>query len=301
MDSGSVVPAVPVDHPKPQSIFDTVVEAGGCSSANSKLDCLRSLDYDTFLHAANSVPAILTYNSLNLSYLPRPDPKDNFFSLSPELAIANGNFAKVPIIIGDQEDEGTLFSLMQSNITNTDELVSYLKSWFPLATEEDVAGLVATYPDDPTMGSPYGTGELYNIYPEFKRLAAIIGDATFTLTRRVYLSYVASQVNSWSYLSTWLSGLPVLGTFHGTDILEAYFDLPDEHPEQAILNYYVSFINTQDPNSYYTIYNLAEWPQWTTANPTLLDFGGMMNSVIPDNFRQESADYLAKAVTVFRV
>jgi acetylcholinesterase len=51
MDSGSVVPADPVDCPKAEVVFDTVVQNAGCSSAADTLTCLRSVDYTTFLNA----------------------------------------------------------------------------------------------------------------------------------------------------------------------------------------------------------------------------------------------------------
>lgn len=95
------------------------------------------------------------------------------------MALNSGKFAKVPIIIGDEEDEGTLFSLVQSNITTNDELVQYLASYFPTNpnAEQDVRGFVANYPDQPLAGqpagSPFNTGATNNIYAEYKRLAAV--------------------------------------------------------------------------------------------------------------------------------
>jgi carboxylesterase type B len=104
MDSGSIVPADPVDCPKAQTVYDTVVATAGCSGASSTLECLRGLDYETFLGATNSVPGILSYSSVDLSYLPRPD--GTVLTLSPDDLISQGKYAKVPFIIGDQEDEG---------------------------------------------------------------------------------------------------------------------------------------------------------------------------------------------------
>ena len=148
MDSGSIVPAENVTTSKAQTVYNTVVRAAGCASSSDTLACLRSVDYTTFLNAANSVPGIFSYRSLDLSYLPRPDPNSNFFSLSPDISISNGAYAKVPIIIGDQEDEGTLFSLVQSNITTNAQLVAYLQSYFPIDGKDLIPGLVATYPDN---------------------------------------------------------------------------------------------------------------------------------------------------------
>ncbi|KAK6409429.1 hypothetical protein LTR81_016217 [Elasticomyces elasticus] len=109
MDSGSITPANNVTTPKAQTVYDTVVANAGCSSSANTLACLRKIDYTTFLNAVNSVPATFGYRSVDLSYLPRPDAGDKFFSRSPDLSVASGAFAKVPIIIGDQQDEGTLF------------------------------------------------------------------------------------------------------------------------------------------------------------------------------------------------
>lgn len=111
MNSGSIVPAAPVDCPKGQAVYDKVVKTAGCSTAASSLDCLRALDYTTFLNAANSVPGILSYSSVALSYLPRPDGK--VLTDSPDALITAGKYAAVPFIIGDQEDEGTIFALFQ--------------------------------------------------------------------------------------------------------------------------------------------------------------------------------------------
>lgn len=61
MDSGSIIPAADSSSPKPQAIFDSVVEAGGCSSASDKLACLRGLSYEDFQRAQTSVPGIFSY------------------------------------------------------------------------------------------------------------------------------------------------------------------------------------------------------------------------------------------------
>ncbi|KAK3656298.1 hypothetical protein LTR56_002999 [Elasticomyces elasticus] len=304
MDSGSITPANNVTTSKAQTVYDTVVASAGCRSSADTLACLRKVDYTTFLNAANSVPATFGYRSVDLSYVPRPDAGDKFFSRSPDLSVASGAFAKVPIIIGDQQDEGTLFSLAQSNITTNAQLIQYLASYFPTNPNAvaDITGLAATYPDQPLLGqpagSPFNTGSLNNIYPQYKRLAAILGDITFTLARRSYLNLVASQVPAWSYLSTYFAGTPVLGTFHATDIVVDY--ITPGIPQTSVLTYYVSFVNKLDPNASTTAAPLITWPKWTSSSPTLVNFAALGNSLIPDNFRQASSDYLATKSNAFR-
>ncbi|KAA8569026.1 hypothetical protein EYC84_000699 [Monilinia fructicola] len=113
---------------------------------------------------------------------------------SPDLLLSSGAWAKVPFIIGDQEDEGTIFALFQSNISTTAQIATYLSDFFfHNAPASVISGLLDTYPNNLISGSPFRTLILNNWYPQFKRLAAILGDLTFTLTRRVFLQ-IAHEV-----------------------------------------------------------------------------------------------------------
>lgn len=104
MNSGSIVALDPVDGPKAQAVFDKVAEAAGCSlTTTDKLECLRRVDYATYLNATNSVPMFLSYNSIALSYLPRPDGK--ILTASTDVLAQKRKYALVPIIVGDMEDE----------------------------------------------------------------------------------------------------------------------------------------------------------------------------------------------------
>lgn len=225
MNSGSIAPADPVDCPKAQAVYDTVVGAAGCSTAGDTLACLRAVPYDTLLNATNSVSGLLSYSSVALNYLPRPD--GTVLTESPEHLISTGRYAKVPMITGNQEDEGTLFALFQSNIATKDQLSTYLNNYFfNHASKAKMDELIDTYAETFFDGSPFRSGILNNIYPQFKRLAAILGDLTFILARRTFLEIttaVAPDVPSWSYMSSYDLGLPVLGTFHGSDLLQVFF------------------------------------------------------------------------------
>ncbi|KAF2163889.1 hypothetical protein M409DRAFT_25667 [Zasmidium cellare ATCC 36951] len=316
MDSGSVIPAEDVTTSKPQAIFDTVAASAGCGSSTDKLSCLRAVDYTTFLNAVSSVPPLTSYSSLDLSYLPRPDSGDDFFAESPEISLRAGRFAKLPLIIGDQEDEGTLFALNQGNITTNEDLVAYLASYFPNSPNalEDVAALASNYPDQPLLGqpggSPFNTGGLNNLYPQFKRLAAILGDITFTLTRRLYLHNLHLLPHlpqnppfpTYSYISTYLHPLPLLGTFHGSDIIYAYGLLGDQDPiTRVVQTYYVRFVNALDPNANGTV----AWPQWSDEGgriPQVLRFlGDGEVQVGGDGFREGAYGYLVANWSLFRV
>lgn len=46
MNSGSAVPADPVDCPKAQVVYDQVVASAGCAGQADTLKCLREVDYE---------------------------------------------------------------------------------------------------------------------------------------------------------------------------------------------------------------------------------------------------------------
>lgn len=101
MNSGSIIPADPVDGVKGQAVYDGVVAAAGCKGKANTLACLRSVDYNTFLDASSSQPGIFSYDSVALAYLPRPDGRT--LTLSPEVLVQQGKYAHVPFIVGDLE------------------------------------------------------------------------------------------------------------------------------------------------------------------------------------------------------
>ncbi|KAK4032435.1 Alpha/Beta hydrolase protein [Parachaetomium inaequale] len=300
MNSGSIVPADPVDCPKGQVIYDQVVAKAGCAGTNDTLACLRAAPYDKFLAAANSVPAILSYNSVALSYLPRPDGKA--LSKSAEVLVLEKKYAAVPMIIGDQEDEGTLFALFQSNITSSSKLVRYLSDlYFHGATTQQLETLVGHYSPWVWDGSPFRSGLLNEIYPGFKRLAALLGDLVFTLTRRVFLeaaTAVNPDVPAWSYLASYDQGTPIMGTFHGSDILQVFYGILPNYASKSIQSYYANFVYNQDPNNAgggtSAKSKIAEdWPRWTGKERKLINFFADRNGYLNDDFRSDAAGFIA--------
>ncbi|KAJ5298066.1 hypothetical protein PENANT_c039G08261 [Penicillium antarcticum] len=300
MDSGSILPANPVDCAKGQHVYDHVVKAADCGGTQDSLECLRGLDYEDFLNAATSVPGILGYSSVAESYLIRPDGKA--LTESAEILAAQGKYASVPFIIGDQEDEGTIFALYQSNFTTTKDIVDYLDDLFFIdASRQQLTDFVATYQSIDEDGSPFRTGTFYNWYPQFKRLAAILGDLSFTLTRRILLNSAIKakpDVPFWSYLSSYNHDLPFLGTFHGSDIFQVFQGILPNYASKSLHTYYLSFVYEQDPNA--KAGNYMEWPEWS-GNQSLMNFFIDHASLLPDNFRQDTYDYLVSNLAAFHI
>jgi acetylcholinesterase len=179
-----------------------------------------------------------------------------------------------------------------------------LSSAFHIATRAQIEGLVNTYPMDPSAGSPFRTGSENEVYPQYKRIAALFGDLKFTLMRRFELAstrQIAPEVPWWSYLATYGYGTPTVGTQHGLDTLEIYLALPLPQPGETTMTYYISFVNHLDPNTITTASPLITWPPWTEGTPVLLNLSKDSNELIPDTFRQRSYEYLRDHWSVLRL
>lgn len=305
MSSGSVIPTNPMDSEKGQAVFDKVVDTAGCNDADDKLKCLRDLDYNDFLEAANSVPHLLSFNSLALSYLPRPDGRT--LTASPDQLMLNGKYAPVPMIIGDQEDEGTMFALFQSELNTKSKLVTYLRDYFFASASKDQIGeMVDTYGKGIQAikeGSPHRSGIFNEIFPGFKQRAAILGDLVFTLSRRLFLkatNAINGDVPSWSYLMSQNEGFPILGTFHGADIFQVFFGIKNNFAAKAMRGYFINFVYSLDPNGDDgDATKFPEWPQWSDGNKLAHVFADE-SELLDDDFREDSYNWIEKNIDILR-
>jgi cholinesterase len=119
---------------------------------------------------------------------------------------------------GNCDDEGTLFSFANANLTyagpfsrglrvvdflnysNNDQVMNYfLNTFLPGASRPQVAGLLNLYPEDPSRGSPFDTGILNALTPQFKRMAAIQGDGTLQAPRRFFLNHTSGKQDIWVF------------------------------------------------------------------------------------------------------
>ncbi|KJZ73129.1 hypothetical protein HIM_07513 [Hirsutella minnesotensis 3608] len=292
INSGGTAPAEPIDCPKGQFVYDTVVQEAGCAGSNNTLECLRELDFDSFRKAANAVPAFFSYTSVGLSYLPRPDGK--VLVDSPERLVETGQFHEVPMIIGNQEDEGTALALFQWNLTTAADMADYLHNVFFSNTPlEKLQEFVNLYEPARLQGSPHRTGFLNELYPGFKRVAAIIGDMVFTLSRRVMLKIVTRvkpQMPVWSYLASYDYGTPFLGTFHGSDLIQVFYGILPNNAMRSSRTYYFNFLYNQDPNIGVGGYD--HWPQWKENNDLMWFKWAWSNDILKDDFRSTASDWI---------
>ncbi|KAF5380644.1 hypothetical protein D9757_007005 [Collybiopsis confluens] len=294
MQSGSPIPVG--DVADGQKYYDQIVAATGCSDSSDTLNCLRGVDFDIMQSAVDDTPGIFAYQSLNLAWLPRVDGV--FLKDDPQKLVQAGQVAAIPIINGDCDDEGTLFSLSNINVTTQNALVTYIQTEFlPDISTADLNELLSVYSADITQGSPFDTGILNAITPEFKRIASFIGDAVFQAPRRFFLQSLSGKQNIWSYSNKRLKVLPILGSVRISKLRlllvgsDRSVGTRNRHPQWGgdMVDYLVRFAATLNPNGNTGI----NWPQYTTANPHMLQFndGLIPLSLSLDNYRVAAINF----------
>jgi acetylcholinesterase len=84
--------------------------------------------------------------------------------------------------------------------STTDELRKYLAEfYFPGANTSSIDKILALYPADPAQGSPFDTGDMDEITPQYKRISALLGDIVFQAPRRFYLKHRSSRQPTFAF------------------------------------------------------------------------------------------------------
>ncbi|KAI0742716.1 alpha/beta-hydrolase [Daedaleopsis nitida] len=260
MNAGSPVPTGDITNLQPY--YDQLVEKAGCASANDTLDCLRHIPAATLLAAGKTLPNLFDYAGLATIWAPYGDGV--FLKESPQRLVLSGSVAKIPFITGDALDEGTVFALSAFNITTEDEFHDYVNQYFyPSAPRDKLSPLFKAYPNDPAQGSPFNTGDAYQLAddPMYKRMAAFQGDFVWEAPRRFFLDNRASKQSIWSYFSE-RSRVADLGFPHGTDMAQALSDANE------LADYIIQFAATGNPNG--ASNRTISWPKYDAKSRKML-------------------------------
>lgn len=280
MQSGSPTPVGDITHG--QKYYDALVTRTGCSGSADTLQCLRQVPFQTLMDAVNESPSMSSPQSLALAWMPRAD--GNFLTNNPQALVQQGTVANIPFVTGDCDDEGTLFALSNRNMTTEAELRTYLSTFFlPDVAPSDLDKLLELYPQDPSQGSPFDTGDKNVLSPQYKRLSAILGDLVFQAPRRFLLSSRSDQQSAFAFLSKRFKWVPFVGAAHATDLDNVYHG-------HDMTDYLVNFVNNLNPNGP----GLLHWPAYSTSSPQLLTFldGFKPQDITQDTFRADSMDFL---------
>ncbi|KAK0460654.1 extracellular triacylglycerol lipase precursor [Desarmillaria tabescens] len=285
----------------------------GCESVvgtNNTFDCLQAANssaiYQGFLEAYElAIEEMAFYPALD-------GPSGTILPDLPTRLWAKGQFATIPFISGTNLDEGTLGLSTSINFTD-DAIKDFIQttySAFPPYLSDDILDqLLELYPDDPSLGAPYGTGnETFGLPSGWKRVASMTGDLTFDAQRRTWTQTAAAAgVKAYGYQFTQNSSSysAELGVPHTSEIDFVYGKLnSSSEPASSMLlsemmiDYWVSFATSLDPNDGLGT-SRPFWPQYTADNEVLLQLNGDNITVIPDDYRKEQIEFLRDNADAF--
>jgi acetylcholinesterase len=192
----------------------------------------------------------------------------------------NGQFIKVPLIVGAVTHEGTLFA---NNALNAEQVSAFMSANYPLLSPANLTTINNLYP--PTTKFPFHT--LY-----FSSSSAAYGESTFSCPGTLIGASIASAgltSNVWQY--NFNQTIPAIaaagyGVLHQSDLgalfggsvgfTTGFFDAADNIANAVLfqsynagnkvsstiaMNYLISFARTLNPNTY----KASIAPQWKPA------------------------------------
>ncbi|CAA7266232.1 unnamed protein product [Cyclocybe aegerita] len=253
MQSG--VPIVLPDISRHQRFFDQLVRETNCTESTDKITCLRAASFDDLQAAIGTLPGLFSFQSLELNFQPNVD--GDLIKRDPLTSIIQGQYAKLPFVTGNCEDEGTRAVL-----------AFYPEPHFERATDAQIAALANAYPDDVTQGSPFNTGTANALTPQFKRFAAIQGDIAFQAPRRFFSKFAARTQPAWEFRFMARAN-PPLGFFHGSDVGEFFGAVQStKFIGLDALIHFVNYLNPNAPANSISATRNFTWPRWTPWTPT---------------------------------
>ena len=170
-----------------QDMYDNITTSVGCANSSDTLQCLRDVPFEKI--APFGYQGLEWFHVIDGSFLRR----------YAQQSLSQGKFAKIPLILGTNTDEG--FGV---NGVNTDEeavnQIVHSKRWN--VEEPEARKILELYPNDPTLGEPYGWGN--RTWPQFglqyKRYQSIATDLVMYAPRRLLAQSMSKSVEQvWSY------------------------------------------------------------------------------------------------------
>lgn len=240
--------------------FTRFSTSAGCSNATNELTCLRGLSQE-FLQPLNKASHFPNGTSSPLFYW-TPAIDGDLLRDYPMRMIAAGKIIKVPIMFGDDTDEGSAFA---PNASTPADISQFFKNNYPKLTSADTDAINAQYPlMTPISGrAPYYPSAM-NAY----------GEACFTcpgisITQAFTQHSDVCKVWNYRYNGQGKNGSAPILVSHTTESPAVFgtrmvndagtsFESYNAPMVSTLMNYWISFIRTLDPNPY----KWSEAPMW---------------------------------------
>ncbi|KAF8505634.1 extracellular triacylglycerol lipase precursor [Russula emetica] len=264
------------------------------ASPNNTFPCLISADSSDLRAGLNAAFAIETF-----PFRPVLDGPEGILNDHPAKRLSHGAGGRVPLMAGTVLDEGTMFL---PEDFQTEDIAIWLNANYtpsPLGPDVLKSGLdkvMSLYPDDPSAGSPFNTGnETFGTGPGYKRGSAILGDMMFQAPRRHWSQTTSAPSYAYIFTEPQTNSDPALGVYHSSEL---YYIFAKKNGEsnaarlsRAMLDYWISFAVSLTPNDGKGT-NRPHWGEYKETKQ-LLELNGNAMGMIPDTYRASSIDLIA--------
>jgi len=256
--------------------------AAGCDEPETVPACLRAKTAEELLLAVP--PRSGLFFGQGMSWGPNVDGV--VLPDFPAVALGSGDFDPVPLLLGSNRDEGTLFIAL-AELGDIDEaqyaeIIAEIAIMFFKQADDILAAYPASDYDSPAAA-----------------LAAVLGEAMFNCPARAVARAVSVQGPS-AYLYHFVreGDFPLyadLGAFHsaelpfvfGTPVFGVELAAEDEPLSEAIMGYWTRFAASGDPNGDGEV----DWPGYQQASDQHLELGLSISS--GSGLRADACDFWA--------
>ncbi|KAJ3191016.1 hypothetical protein HK101_008171 [Irineochytrium annulatum] len=228
MESGSPTSGPRIDS---QPYANSLLSASGCSDSADVVSCLRAIPVSTFASLAGNY---LT----NIQYEPVVD--GTFLTADPADLLAAGAYSKVPVLLGSNQDEGTVF--VSGKVGNGYD--SWLSGTFQPQYGVTTAGLS-------TIKSLYPLSAYNNSV--FQAAAAVYGQFKYVCQVRALADlYSKAGLTVYKYRFTYVRNGDVNGAYHAEEVNFLFNPKSLSASEQPLSSFMISswssFVANGNPN-----------------------------------------------------
>lgn len=259
-------------------LFDSLLDATDCAD----IACLRAADLATIQKGNVDVP--FPGNGADplplWSWLPVTEGAGGFVTENLYDSFEAGRFVKVPLVVGNVNDEGTVFA---PNASSPAEVASFLKANFPGLSTEQLAVVNKAYP----LMEPLPKHAAY-----FPSAAAAYGENTFTCPGNTLAGAMARFLGAdqvWNYrfnvqdpdniangigVPHVLESAAIFGPGNSGGFAESYLTI-NAPIVPVTMMYVISFVRSLDPNTY-KLDSAPTWDAWGDSGRASSPWGGFL-------------------------
>ncbi|KAJ4366737.1 hypothetical protein N0V95_000066 [Ascochyta clinopodiicola] len=275
-----------------ENMYKNLTTSVGCADSTNTLQCLRQVPYEKIAPYGNV--GLEWFHVIDGSFIPRYGQE----------SLLSGKFAKIPLILGTNTDEGFGVNGVNTDAQAIEQLLTS-KRWN--VDEEQAQRILELYPNDPSLGEPYGWGN--RTWPEYglqyKRYQSIATDLTMYAPRRLLAERMSDYIeNVYSY--RW--DAPKFNTTPSTIGINHFSEIPfvfgntqqqitplgnstaNLKLSSLVIRMWTSFAYDLDPNGH-GISNVDPWPQYGNSTSNFV-FRNDRSYIEKDIDRAEGVAYI---------